>query len=428
MQWLAADDDNGNLNDGTPHMTAIFNAFNRHGIACSTPTPQNSGCSGGPTTAPTVNATPGNNQVALSWGSVSGASRYWVFRSEGHAGCNFGKALIADITGTSFTDTQVANGREYYYNVVARGSSASCFTRASTCRTVTPGAPVTPDFAVAVSPSSLTISAGSNGTTTTTVSSINGFSSSVALSCSGLPSGITCGFSPGSVTPPSNGSANSTLTVSVAGSVASGSYNFNVQGTNGGNTRTAALGVTVPGAGPVTVFFDDFESNQGWTVNPNGTDTATTGQWERGNPETTTSSGTKQQGTTVSGVNDLVTGRLAGSGVGSFDIDGGVTSIQSPPISLPSSGTLTLSFSYYLAHLNNSSSADFLRVWVVGSTSTQVFQELGAGNDDDAAFALHSVNISSFAGQTVRIRIEAADAGGASLVEAAVDDVRIQQN
>jgi hypothetical protein len=366
--------------------------------------------------------------VALSWGSVSGASRYWVFRSEGHAGCNFGKALIADITGTSFTDTQVANGREYYYNVVARGTSAACFTRASTCLTVTPGAPVTPDFAVSVSPSSLSISAGSNGTATTTVSSINGFSSSVALSCSGQPSGISCGFSPSSVTPPSNGSANSTLTVSVAGSVGSGTYNFNVQGTNGGNTRSDGISVTVPGAGPVTVFFDDFETNQGWTTNPNGTDTATTGQWERGNPAPTSSSGTKQQGTTISGVNDLVTGAAAGSNAGSFDIDGGVTSIQSPAISLPSGGTLTLSFWYYLAHRNNSSSADFLRVHVIGSTSTQVFQELGAGNDDDAVWAQSSINISSFAGQTVRIRIEAADAGGASLVEAAVDDVEIEQN
>ncbi len=427
MQWLAADDNNGNLNDGTPHMTAIFNAFNRHGIACSTPTAQNSGCTT-PSTPPTVNATPGNNQVALSWGSVSGASRYWVFRTEGVAGCNFGKTRIADITGTSFTDTQVVNGREYYYNVVAQGTSAACYTPASTCLTVTPGAPVTPDFAVAVSPSSLTIAAGANGTTTTTVSSINGFSSSVALSCAGQPSGITCGFAPSSVTPPANGSANSTLTVSVAGSVASGTYNFNVQGTNGGNTRTAALGVTVPGAGPVTVFFDDFETAQGWTTNPNGTDTATTGQWQRANPETTTSSGTKQQGTTPSGVNDLVTGPLAGASAGDHDIDGGVTTIQSPAISLPSSGTLTLSFSYYMAHLNNSSTADFLRVRVVGSTSSLVLEELGAANDDDAAFALHSVNISSFAGQTVRILIEAADASGASLVEAAVDDVRIQQN
>jgi len=33
------------------------------------------------------------------------------------------------------------------------------------------------------------------------------------------------------------------------------------------------------------------------------------------------------------------------------------------------------------------------------------------------------VDISAFAGQTVRIVVEAADASGASLVEAAVDDV-----
>src|SRR6266540_2881167 len=49
---------------------------------------------------------------------------------------------------------------------------------------------------------------------------------------------------------------------------------------------------------PTTVFFDNFETNQGWTTNPNGTDTATTGQWERGDPETTTSGGTMQLGTT----------------------------------------------------------------------------------------------------------------------------------
>ncbi len=126
-------------------------------------------------------------------------------------------------------------------------------------------------------------------------------------------------------------------------------------------------------------------------------------------------------------MNDLVTGRLAGTGAGDFDIDGGVTTIQSPPITLPSSGTLTLSFSYYLAHGTNSSSADFLRVFVVGSTTSQVFQELGAANDDDAVWASTSANISSFAGQTVRIRIEAADASTASLVEAGIDDVRIMQ-
>lgn len=38
-----------------------------------------------------------------------------------------------------------------------------------------------------------------------------------------------------------------------------------------------------------------------------------------------------------------------------------------------------------------------------------------------------TANLGAFAGQTVRILIEATDASGASLVEAAVDDVRITQ-
>src|SRR6185436_13784562 len=159
-----------------------------------------------------------------------------------------------------------------------------------------------------------------------------------------------------------------------------------------------------------------------------GTDTATTGLWERGDPEQSTdASGVMQLGTTLSGTNDLVTARLAGASVGANDVDGGTTSITSPAITLPATGTLTLSFSYYFAHLNNSSSADFLRVSVVGATTTQVFQELGAATTDAAAWASGSANISAFAGQTVRIRIEAADASTASLVEAGIDDVRITQ-
>ena len=54
-----------------------------------------------------------------------------------------------------------------------------------------------------------------------------------------------------------------------------------------------------------------------------------------------------------------------------------------------------------------------------------MFQELGAANNDAAAWATTSANLTSFAGQTVRLRIEAADASGASLVEAAVDNVTI---
>ncbi|HYH47683.1 MAG TPA: endopeptidase, partial [Thermoanaerobaculia bacterium] len=428
IQWLTADDDNGNINDGTPHATALFAAFNRHGIACATPTAVNSGCSAGPAGSVTLAGSAGDNQAALSWNTAAGATRYWVFRTEGHAGCDFGKTLIGTTTGTTFTDTQVANGRDYYYNVVPAGTSSSCYGRASNCVNVEPAASVTPDFSVSCSPSSLTVSAGGSSTSTCTVTSTNGFNSAVALSCSGLTSGASCSFSPSSVTPPANGTASSTLTVSVAGGTGSGTSSFTVNGVSGATTRTASMSLTIPGAGPVTVFFDDFETNLGWTVNPNATDTATTGQWQRADPATTTSSGTKQLGTTVSGTFDLVTGASAGLAAGDFDLDGGVTTIQSPAITLPASGTLTLTFSYYLAHGTNSSSADFLRISVVGGTTSQVFSELGAANDDDAVWASGTANISAFAGQTVRIRIEAADASTASLVEAAVDDVRITQN
>ena len=174
-----------------------------------------------------------------------------------------------------------------------------------------------------------------------------------------------------------------------------------------------------------TIFFDDFESNLGWTVNPNGTDTATTGQWERANPEETDSSGLKQLGTTVSGSNDLVTGATAGSSAGANDIDGGVTSIRSPNISLPTGTDLTLTFSYYFAHRSNASAADFLRVTAVGSSSQVLFEELGANNDDDAAWDTASVSLNAFAGQTIYLLVEASDNAGGSLVEAGIDDVVI---
>lgn len=226
-----------------------------------------------------------------------------------------------------------------------------------------------------------------------------------------------------------------TLEQVLLNSPATGTYTVTVRGFNvPSGPQPFALVVTgdatqggTPPPPPVTVFSDDFETARGWTVNPLGTDMATLGLWERGDPAATTSSGTKQLGTTVSGVNDLVTGRLAGAAAGDHDLDGGVTTIQSPAIALPSTGTLTLSFSFYMAHGTNSSSADFFRVRVVGATTALVFEELGAANNDDAVWESRSVSLNSFAGQTVRIRIEAADASTASLVEAAVDDVRIVQ-
>jgi hypothetical protein len=182
------------------------------------------------------------------------------------------------------------------------------------------------------------------------------------------------------------------------------------------------------GPPPTTVFSDDFETARGWTTNAGGTDTATSGLWERGDPAATSSGGTALQlGTTTSGVNDLVTSRLAGASAGANDVDGGVTTIRSPAIALPSTGSLTLSLQWHLAHLTNSSTADFFRVRIIGTTTSTVFEQLGAPSSRAGAWSTVTANLSSFAGQTVRIQIETADAGTASLVEAGVDDVRITQ-
>ena len=91
------------------------------------------------------------------------------------------------------------------------------------------------------------------------------------------------------------------------------------------------------------------------------------------------------------------------------------------------SRTLGRGASSSLISRTNSSSADYLRVRIVGTTTTLVLEELGAANDDDAAWATATVNLNSYAGQSIRILVEAADASGASLVEAAIDDVRITQ-
>ena len=54
--------------------------------------------------------------------------------------------------------------------------------------------------------------------------------------------------------------------------------------------------------------------------------------------------------------------------------------------------------------------------------------EQGAANDDDATWASASISLDDWAGGTVRIRIQATDGGPSSIVEAAVDDVRVTRS
>jgi uncharacterized protein (TIGR03118 family) len=72
----------------------------------------------------------------------------------------------------------------------------------------------TPDFNINGTPATMTISAGQTATFNVTVGSLNGFTSAVNLTCSGLPVNSTCSFSPAASVTPASG-ANVMATVSI---------------------------------------------------------------------------------------------------------------------------------------------------------------------------------------------------------------------
>jgi hypothetical protein len=175
-------------------------------------------------------------------------------------------------------------------------------------------------------------------------------------------------------------------------------------------------------------FNDDFEISRGWLTNPDGTDTATSGQWVRGVPATTSSAGaTIQMATATSGIVTLATGNTAGATAGSNDVDGGTTTIRSAPIALPAT-VGPLAFRYSFAHGAGSNGSDSFRTFIeAGGIRTQVFRELGSAQLDPGRWGRVSVPLSRWAGQTIRIVFSATDGGPDNLVEAQVDDVEVQQ-
>ncbi|CRK56677.1 Aminopeptidase Y (Arg, Lys, Leu preference) [Alloactinosynnema sp. L-07] len=289
-----------------------------------------------------------------------------------------------------------------------------------------------PDFSVTANPTAVTVPQGATGSASVTVASVNGFASATSLTATGLPAGVTASFAPNPVTPAANGNVSSTLTLTASSGATPTAADVIITGTSGSLTHSATVRVTVtdPGGGGGAVFADDFESNKGWTVNPSGTDTATGGRFERGDPGETRETRNNrviQLGDVTSGVNGLITGAAAGAADGANDLDGGVTSVRSPQISVPASGTTALSLKYTYAYGNNSTQDDYLRVSVVdGANRTKVLERLGAASDGrGGVWESGSADLTAFAGRSVHLLVESADAGSGSLWEAAIDDVAV---
>jgi len=102
-----------------------------------------------------------------------------------------------------------------------------------------------PDFTIGASPNSLTVAQGAQGQSTITLTPEAGFSPSITLSCTGLPSGTTCSsFVPNPVTMNGTTAQPSLLTVTVGASTAPGTYTINAKGVSA-TTHTTPITLTV---------------------------------------------------------------------------------------------------------------------------------------------------------------------------------------
>ena len=104
-----------------------------------------------------------------------------------------------------------------------------------------PAIPATTAPGFSISTTGATVEQGTSATDSVTVSAINGFNGSVALTISGLPAGVTAAFSPATVT----GSAGTTLTFTATNTATVGPATVTITGTSGSTTASTTLTLTV---------------------------------------------------------------------------------------------------------------------------------------------------------------------------------------
>jgi uncharacterized membrane protein len=105
-----------------------------------------------------------------------------------------------------------------------------------------------PGFQVNLSSTSISVAQAASGSVNVTLGVSGGFNSTVSLSATGLPAGVTAGFTPASLAAP--GSGVSALSLTASSQAVAGSYTIEVTATGGTVTQNASLSVTItPPAG-----------------------------------------------------------------------------------------------------------------------------------------------------------------------------------
>ena len=144
----------------------------------------------------------------------------------------------ASTASSNLTINTTAGAVPGSYPLTVTGTSGAITHSTTATLVVQPG--TTPDFAVAVSPASRSVTAGGGTTYTVSLTRTGGFSGTVNLTTSGLPGGISSSFSPASVS-----GSSSTLTVTTGALTAPGSYPFTITGASGSLVRSVGATLVV---------------------------------------------------------------------------------------------------------------------------------------------------------------------------------------
>jgi YVTN family beta-propeller protein len=156
------------------------------------------------------------------------------------------------------------------YAILVTGTSGGLIQTTTVYLTVIPA----PSFTISVAPPAVSLPQNSSGTFTVTSTVVSGFNSTINLSATGQPTGVTVAFSPTSIT----GSGTSTITMTIASSTATGSYTITVKGISGSETSTATISLTVTGPSTTPAIYGSFVTGAGTQLEILGTGFSPTGQ------------------------------------------------------------------------------------------------------------------------------------------------------
>lgn len=173
--------------------------------------------------------------------NVAGAAGESI--SEGSVSFETPKGSLGSVFVHNGTATlNLTNPPQWATNITAVYHGDAAFASSVVSAAVTAQASGIPGFTVTASPSSLSLKPGQYGTVNLTITSQNGFSEAVNLSCSSLPNGTACTFNPDVAIPAANSSTISAMQISTQGN--SGILSSRLQGRGAGVTWA----FVIPGA------------------------------------------------------------------------------------------------------------------------------------------------------------------------------------